>query len=441
MRSVAAAGARAGRAPARRSGAPRGRTTVRLVVRQLTNSCHSASRGARRRCSQPLQVVGERAVAGLAQAARQAAVDHRLLAGVQADAGVLVDQLAHALEVAAPKTRTPAPAGRSGGGGGCRRAAGMAGGSGSADGILPAAPVRCGPRDGPALALISRGCGAEAAAARLAASIAEPHLHAEPLLDCAPQATAPADRTAAERCAAAARALEARASRCSCCSSRATAACRARPASDAWLQALIDALVRPVQPRRADRPGQPPPASSWRWRARSTASRASGEPALLLMLDIDHFKTRQRHPRPRRRRPGDPGRRPRRWPRRVRPMDTVARVGGEEFAIMLPNCPAAFGPTVAERMRTRVERAPVDDRARRARCRVTVSVGGAFAPQWVRSIGAPVDRTRRPAALPRQEPRAATAPASSRPPCRWSVPRKRACCSAPRQFQDLDMSP
>jgi hypothetical protein len=32
-------------------------------------------------------------VAGLAQAARQAAVDHGLLAGVQADAGALVDQL------------------------------------------------------------------------------------------------------------------------------------------------------------------------------------------------------------------------------------------------------------------------------------------------------------------------------------------------------------
>ena len=48
---------------------------------------------------QPLQVGGERAVAGLAQPARQPAVDHGLLAGVQADAGVLVNQLAHALEV------------------------------------------------------------------------------------------------------------------------------------------------------------------------------------------------------------------------------------------------------------------------------------------------------------------------------------------------------
>jgi hypothetical protein len=46
-----------------------------------------------------MQVVGKAAVAGLAQPARQAAVDHGLLAGVQADAGALVDQLADALEV------------------------------------------------------------------------------------------------------------------------------------------------------------------------------------------------------------------------------------------------------------------------------------------------------------------------------------------------------
>jgi hypothetical protein len=48
---------------------------------------------------QPLQVGREAAVAGLAQAPRQAAVDHGLLAGVQADAGALVDQRADALEV------------------------------------------------------------------------------------------------------------------------------------------------------------------------------------------------------------------------------------------------------------------------------------------------------------------------------------------------------
>ena len=49
---------------------------------------------------EPLQVGRERFVAGVAQAARQAAVNHRLLALVQADAGMLVNQLADTVEVA-----------------------------------------------------------------------------------------------------------------------------------------------------------------------------------------------------------------------------------------------------------------------------------------------------------------------------------------------------
>ena len=48
---------------------------------------------------QPLQVVSEVGVACLAQAARQPAVDHGLLAGIQADARALVDQAAHLLVV------------------------------------------------------------------------------------------------------------------------------------------------------------------------------------------------------------------------------------------------------------------------------------------------------------------------------------------------------
>ncbi len=68
----------------------------------------------------------------------------------------------------------------------------------------------------------------------------------------------------------------------------------------------------------------------------------------------------------------------------VRPMDLVARVGGEEFAIILPNCATAFGENVAERVRRRVERTPVVVGPGQ-QITVSVSIGGAFAPQWVRS--------------------------------------------------------
>ncbi|ODV04683.1 MAG: diguanylate cyclase [Rubrivivax sp. SCN 70-15] len=71
----------------------------------------------------------------------------------------------------------------------------------------------------------------------------------------------------------------------------------------------------------------------------------------------------------------------------VRPMDLVARIGGEEFAIILPSCASAFGETVAERIRRRVERMPVTVGAGQ-QITVSVSVGGAFAPQWVRSTPA-----------------------------------------------------
>jgi diguanylate cyclase (GGDEF)-like protein len=67
-------------------------------------------------------------------------------------------------------------------------------------------------------------------------------------------------------------------------------------------------------------------------------------------------------------------------------MDLVARVGGEEFAIILPNCPNTFGATVAERVRRRVAQMPVAI-GLQSQLQVTVSVGGAYAPQWVRSTG------------------------------------------------------
>ena len=113
----------------------------------------------------------------------------------------------------------------------------------------------------------------------------------------------------------------------------------------------------------------------------------SGESALLLTMDIDHFKSvNDRHGHA----AGDQVLRAvaSALLESVRPMDLVARVGGEEFAIILPNCASTFGQTVAERVRRRVERVPVSLGLTGQQISVTVSVGGAFAPQWVRSTPA-----------------------------------------------------
>jgi diguanylate cyclase len=112
----------------------------------------------------------------------------------------------------------------------------------------------------------------------------------------------------------------------------------------------------------------------------------AGEPALMLMVDIDHFKrVNDVHGHA----AGDLVLKAvaKALLDTVRPMDTVARVGGEEFAIILPNCPPAFAAAVAERVRRGVERAPAV-LASGATLAVSVSLGGAFAPPWVRSSAA-----------------------------------------------------
>ncbi|MEO6625438.1 MAG: GGDEF domain-containing protein [Burkholderiaceae bacterium] len=109
----------------------------------------------------------------------------------------------------------------------------------------------------------------------------------------------------------------------------------------------------------------------------------SGEPALLLMLDIDHFKTiNDTHGHV----AGDlvlqavakclAG--------CIRPMDSIARYGGEEFAVVLPNCLVAVGQAVAERIRQTVESLTIRISSATS-LRATISIGGAYAPEWVRS--------------------------------------------------------
>jgi diguanylate cyclase len=154
------------------------------------------------------------------------------------------------------------------------------------------------------------------------------------------------------------------------------------PGSEPWLQALVDALVdlssRDALTGLANR-------RSFELALAREIDRVAraGEPALLLVLDIDHFKqVNDTHGHA----SGDLVLKAvaKALLECVRPMDMVARVGGEEFAIVMPNCPATFGEAVAERVRRRVEAMPVPIGIGQ-QIQVSVSIGGAFAPQWVRS--------------------------------------------------------
>jgi diguanylate cyclase len=150
----------------------------------------------------------------------------------------------------------------------------------------------------------------------------------------------------------------------------------------AWMQAVIDALCElssrdPLTGLSNRRQFELALAGEIDRVARA------GEAALVLMIDIDHFKkVNDTHGHS----AGDLVLKGVAQALRdcIRPMDTLSRHGGEEFAMILPNCPPSFGWTVAERVRAKVEDRAIDIGIGQ-QVHVTVSIGGAFAPQWVRS--------------------------------------------------------
>ncbi len=154
------------------------------------------------------------------------------------------------------------------------------------------------------------------------------------------------------------------------------------PGSQRWVQGVIDALVE-ISSRDAMTGLGNRRAFELSLAREVDRVARSGESALMLVLDVDHFKRiNDSHGHP----AGDQVIKAvaSALMDSVRPMDFVARIGGEEFAIILPNCAMPFGVAVAERIRRRIETMPVAV-AMGQEVQFTVSVGGAFAPRWVRS--------------------------------------------------------
>lgn len=105
---------------------------------------------------------------------------------------------------------------------------------------------------------------------------------------------------------------------------------------------------------------------------RLAEARRSHLPLAIAILDLDHFKkVNDTHGHP----AGDAVLKEavRRWLLAVRGLDLLARMGGEEFGLVLPGADAGRAREVAERLRRRIEEEPFE--VRRKRLAVTVSVG------------------------------------------------------------------
>jgi diguanylate cyclase (GGDEF)-like protein len=109
-----------------------------------------------------------------------------------------------------------------------------------------------------------------------------------------------------------------------------------------------------------------------------SGSTETGAPISLIMMDIDHFKKindSYGHAT------GDKVLKAvcERMEANVRPQDVVGRLGGEEFAILLPETTAEIGQVVAERLRRALEIGPVH--CEQGAIRFTASFGGFSVPE------------------------------------------------------------
>lgn len=117
--------------------------------------------------------------------------------------------------------------------------------------------------------------------------------------------------------------------------------------------------------------------------------RRHGVPFSLALLDLDHFKNvndTYGHPA------GDDVLREavNRWQNGRRPFDTLGRLGGEEFALLLPGADGDAAMTVAERLRAAIADTPFQTVA--GPVNVTVSIGVAEAENDDRSIDGTLGR-------------------------------------------------
>lgn len=105
----------------------------------------------------------------------------------------------------------------------------------------------------------------------------------------------------------------------------------------------------------------------------------TGRPFAVMLIDLDRFKTvndRFGHAA------GDAVLREmaRRLTENLRPVDLIARIGGEEFLVVLPETDADKATATAERLRGRINALPVSLPGGKGSLRVTASIGLALVP-------------------------------------------------------------